>query len=103
MSSGIFPGRLKFSEVKPIVKKGSTTEFSNYRPIPLLTSFSEIIEKIMYKRLYNHLNELNILVNEQFGFREKSSTDLATYALLNTVLLSLNKQTNKKACLWLIL
>ena len=42
--------------------------------------------------MYNHLNELNILVNEQFGFREKSSTDLATYALLNTVLLSLDKK-----------
>jgi len=42
--------------------------------------------------LYNHLND--ILVNEQFGFREKSSTDLATYALLNTVLLSLDKKKN---------
>jgi len=92
LSSGIFPDRLKFSEVKPIFKKGSTTEFSNYRPISLLTSFSKIIEKIIYKRLYKHLNELNILVNEQFGFREKSSIDLATYALLNTVLLSLDKK-----------
>jgi len=42
--------------------------------------------------LYKHLNELNIFVNEQFGFREKSSTDLATYAHLNTVLLSLDKK-----------
>jgi len=73
-------------------KKGSTTEFSNYPPIFLLTSFSKIIEKIIYKRLYNHLNELNMLVNEQFGFREKSSTDLATYVLLNTVLLALDKK-----------
>jgi len=31
------------------------------------------------------------LVNEQFGFREKLSTDLATYALLNTVLISVDK------------
>ena len=90
LSSVIFPDRLKFSKVKPTFKKESTTEFSNYRPISLLTSFSKIIEKIIYKRLYNHLNELNILVNEQFGFREESSTDLATYALLNTVLLSLD-------------
>ena len=92
LSSGIFPHRLKYSEVKPIFKKGSTTEFSNYRPISLLNSFSKIIEKIIYKRLYNHLQEQNILVNEQFGFREKLSTDLATYALLNTILIALDKK-----------
>jgi len=34
----------------------------------------------------------NILVNEQFGFREKSSTEMETYYLLNTVLSSLDKQ-----------
>jgi hypothetical protein len=32
------------------------------------------------------------LVKEQFGLREKSSTDTATHALLNTVLLSLDKK-----------
>jgi len=32
------------------------------------------------------------LVKEQFGFREKSPTDMATYALLNTVLSSLDKK-----------
>ena len=32
------------------------------------------------------------MVKEQFGFREKASTDMATHALLNTVLLSLDKK-----------
>jgi hypothetical protein len=41
LCTGIFPERLKFSEVKPLFKKGSTTEFSNYRPISLLTTFSQ--------------------------------------------------------------
>jgi len=92
LSTGIFPDRLKFSEIKPLFKKGDKTEFSNYQPISLLTSFSKIIEKIIYERLYRHLKENNILVKEQFGFREKSSTDMATYALLNTVLSSLDKK-----------
>jgi len=85
LSTGIFPDRLKFSEVKPLSKKGDRTDLSNYRRISLLTSFSKIIEKIIYKRLYRYLSENSILFEEQFGFREKSSTDLATYALLNTV------------------
>ena len=54
LSNGIFPERLKFSEVKPLFKKGLSTEFSNYRPISLLITFSKITEKIIYKRLYNY-------------------------------------------------
>jgi hypothetical protein len=35
------------------------------------------------------------LVNKQFGFREKSSNEMATHYLLNTVLSSLDKKKKK--------
>ena len=92
LSMGVFPERLKFSEVKPLFKNGLKTELSNYRPISLLTVFSKIIEKIIYKRLYNYLLKYELLVNEQFGFKEKTSTDSAIYNLLNSVLLPLDKK-----------
>ena len=63
--------------MRPLFKKRDITEFSNYRPISLLTSFSKIIEKIIFKRLYNYLNDNNILVGDQYGFREKLSTETA--------------------------
>ena len=47
--TGIFPERLNFSEVRPLFKNGNMTEFSNFRPTSLLTSFSKIIEKIIFK------------------------------------------------------
>jgi hypothetical protein len=42
--------------------------------------------------LYGHLIVNNILVKEQFGFRETLSTDTATYAFLHKVLSSLDKR-----------
>jgi len=47
---------------------------------------------VIYKRLNCFLIENNILTKEQFGFREKSMTDMATYALLNNIQLSLEKK-----------
>jgi hypothetical protein len=58
----------------------------------LLTSFSKIFEKNIYTRLIRHLNHNHILIDEQFGFRTKSSTDLASYKLINHVLMSLNNK-----------
>ena len=76
--------------MRPLLKKGDITEFSNYSPISLLPSFSKIIEKIISKRLYSYLNGNNILVDDQYGFRKQLSTEMATYTLLNNVLSSLD-------------
>ena len=37
-------------------------DYSNYRPISLLSNIDKIIEKLMYKRLYTFLNN-NIICN----------------------------------------
>jgi hypothetical protein len=92
LQTGIFRDRLKFSEVKPLFKKGDRAEYSNYRPSSLLPTFSKITEKNIYKRQYSHLNKNNILVVEQFGFREKSATEVAMHNLLNNILPSLDKK-----------
>jgi len=77
MLSGIFPTWLKFSQVLPIFKKGDKDKLTNYRPISLLTSFSKIFEKVIYKRLDNHMVFNNILAKEQYGFRNNTSTEKA--------------------------
>jgi hypothetical protein len=93
LTSDIFSSWLKYSQVIPIFKKGNKFEISNYRPISLLTSFSKIFEKIIYKRLANHASTHNILSKTQFGFRTKMSTGNAIYQLTNNILKALdNKQ-----------
>ena len=83
--SGTYPTRLKFAEVKPLYKKGERTDISNYRPISILP-FSKIFEKIILRRLIQHLDHNRILADEQFGFRSGTSTDLASFHLISKIL-----------------
>ena len=92
LSSGVFPTRLKFAEIKPLYKKGDKMDITNYRPISLLPSFSKIFEKVIFRRLTQHFDGNEILANEQFGFRSNSSTDLASYNLINEILMALNNK-----------
>jgi hypothetical protein len=93
MQSGIFPEKLKYSKIKPLYKKGDKQLISNYRSISLLTSFSKIVEKVMFNRLKNHLNKYAILSPSQYGFQKNVTTDNAVYALLNEVLTVLNNKS----------
>ena len=82
VSSGIVPKQLKIAKVVPIFKKGDPQTLSNYRPISLLTSFSKILEKLVYDRTVTFLNKTKIFSKFQFGFREKHTT---THAILHFV------------------
>ena len=53
-TSGIFPEELKLSRVIPLYKSESIHLYSSYRPISLLSPFSKILEKLMYKRLLSY-------------------------------------------------
>jgi hypothetical protein len=91
LSSGIFPDRLKYSEIKPLLKKGDKLNISNYTPISILSSFSKVLEKFMYIQLCEQSSK-NILAEEQFGFRTKSTTNNAIYRLTNDTLKAVNNK-----------
>ena len=72
---GIFPDILKLAKV--------------YHPISLLSSFSKIFEKLLYRRLDTFMCEHSIISPFQYGFRAGHSTmhavtDLITMAYDNT-------------------
>ena len=78
--TGVFPSVLKTAKVVCVFKKDSKLDYSNYRPISLLSNVEKILEKIMYKREYTFLNKNSIIYNLQFGFRQQYST---SHALIN--------------------
>jgi hypothetical protein len=89
--SGTIPDDLKIALVTPIFKANENNEFKNYRPISVLTCFSKLLEKLMYKRLINHIEKNNILTQHQYGFRENRSTELAIIELVDRVTKAIDK------------
>ena len=56
-SSGIFPNDMKIAKIIPLFKNGRKTDFTNYRPISILSQFS----KIMYCLTANTVLDLACL------------------------------------------
>ena len=52
----VLPLVLKTVKVVPVFQIDSKADYSNYRPVSLLSNFEKILEKLMYKRLHTFLN-----------------------------------------------
>ena len=74
ISSGIFPDFLKIARVIPVFKSGDRRLMSNYRPVSVLPIFSKVFERVVYNRLISYVDRLNILTENQYGFRKDHST-----------------------------
>ena len=84
-TTGTFPTLLKTAKVIPIHKKDSKSNFTNYRPISLLSNLDKILEKLMHSRLSTFLNIKDIIYPLQFGFRQNYSTSYALIHLTETI------------------
>lgn len=80
-----FPDILKLAKINPIFKKGDITDWNNYRPIALLPSLSKVFEIIINNRLICFLENKNILVPNQYGFRSNKSTSSAVLNLVQSI------------------
>merc|ERR1712082_335414 len=61
---------LKTAKVVPVFKSGDKHDFTNYRPISLLSSFAKLLEKIVSKQVFGFLYKHRILYKHQYGFRK---------------------------------
>ena len=59
--TGVSPSVLKTAQVVPVFKKYSKLNYSNYRPMSLLSNIEKILKKRMYKRLYTFFDYNNII------------------------------------------
>ena len=89
---GQVPNQWKLANVSAIFKgKGSPDDPSNYRPISITSCIGKILEKIIFKYIYNYLQENDILTKFQSGFRPKDSTVNQLLEIYHTIIENLDK------------
>ena len=94
LDSGIFPLILKRGQITPIFKKGDPRHFDNYRPVSTLPIFGKILEKVIYNRLCSFLTSMNILFENQFGFRKMHSTSHAINFSIDNILTEIESKNH---------
>ena len=63
------PEKLKFARITPIYKGGSRNAPGNYRPVALTSHISKIFERVIAKRLVEHMIQHALYNPGQHGFR----------------------------------
>ena len=80
-----FPNLCKIAKGIPLYKNGDPFDSSNYRPISLLSTFSKIFEKCVYKCVYSFLEEIYLSFKWQFGFSSSCSANHIKVNLVESV------------------
>ena len=90
----LMPKCLKFFKQTPVFKGGDNI-LSNYRPITVVNSIAKIFEKAVNARLIKYLDKLNLLTDNQFGFRAQHTTSHAMIKLYDEALSGLDNKNCK--------
>ena len=87
--SGNFLDILKCAYITPYIKKGDTTNKSNYRPISTLSNFSKIFEKLIYNQIKYFMKAK--LSKYLTSFRKIHNTEHVLLKMIETRWSMLNK------------
>ena len=77
--------QFRSEHVMPVYKSGQRDNYSNYRPISLLSGMCRLQERIVARQLTGYLNKHALLYPLQFGFRGGHSCLHAVLLFLNSL------------------
>ena len=91
--SGSIDG-VKLSHIKPLLKNFDldSSELSSYRPISNLSFISKLIERVVARRLNEHMSCNNLHVDSQHGYKAGHSTETLLVKFLNDILVAIDKE-----------
>ena len=93
LSSGTVPNVFKMSIVKPLLKKNDldVNEYKNYRPVSNLSFLSKVLERLVLKRLSDHIQANNLSHTFQSAYKTSHSTETALLKICTDILTSLDE------------
>ena len=74
LSKAEVPAKWKVANVLPLFKKGDKSNSNNYRPVSLLSCVSKIMERVVFKYLFNFIRDHQLISPHQSGFQPGDST-----------------------------
>ena len=91
----IYPCKWALNFLKPIFKKGSTSDPDNFRGLAIGSAFAKLFSFILLKRLINFIDHKKLLSPKQIGFiKGKSTSDHIFF--LQTIVEKVVKKCKKK-------
>ena len=72
LKSGIFPEAWKEAIVTPVLKKGDSGMYENYRPVSCLPAPAKLLEMIVCNQVSVHMESNGLIPETQHGFSQKS-------------------------------
>ena len=86
------PDDWRDANISPIYKKGDKHNPANYRPVSLTSITCKLLEHIVHSSISSHLQEHNILIPNQHGFRKSHSCDTQLTLTVNDLASTLDKR-----------
>jgi hypothetical protein len=85
LKQGTVPSDWKKANVTPVFKKGERYKAENYRPISLTSVPCKLMEHVIVHSLMKHLEENDLLRQEQHGFRRGRSCESQLLGLIDEI------------------
>ena len=81
--TGTVPEGWRIGQITALFKKGSKNSASNYRPVSLTSIICKLMEKLIRKKIIQHMDKFDLFSTKQFGFMGGRSTTLQLLKVLD--------------------
>jgi len=99
LTQGSVPSDWKKANIVPVFKKGDRANPGNYCPIALTSVCSKVMEHIVHSGIIKHLEQHDILSDQQHGFPKNRSCETQLILTVNDRARNVNNLSQIKASL----
>ena len=93
LSTGSNEG-VKSADLVPLLKESSLdkNKFNNFRPVSNLIFLGKLIERVVQRRLDEHMKANNLHIPNQSAYKKNNSTETLSIRLTNDILIACDQQ-----------